>query len=181
MECVAPLANAMFARPLVCDQVAKLGGVAIVLAATRGEDGDDYLREWALWGVRNLCAGSDVARGEIERMQPQAAADSQQLAAMGLNVEVDPGTGKVRVGSTRRAAGGGDGGGPSPGAGDSRGAAGSVPGGLLLGPEGARTPAGRAAVAALMAGLDVSREAGDGEDDDDAFEAPPNWKVADLS
>jgi hypothetical protein len=52
---------------------------------------------------------------------------------------------------------------------------------LLLGPEGARTPAGRAAVAALMAGLDVSREAGDGEDDDDAFEAPPNWKVADLS
>ena len=105
----------------------------------------------------------------------------QQLAAMGLNVEVDPGTGKVRVGSTRRAAGGGDGGGPSPGAGDSRGAAGSVPGGLLLGPEGARTPAGRAAVAALMAGLDVSREAGNGEDDDDVFEAPPNWKVADLS
>ena len=102
MDCIAPLANAMFARPLVCDQVAKLGGVAIVLAATRGEDGDDYLREWALWGVRNLCAGSDVARGEIERMQPQAAADSQQLAAMGLNVEVDPGTGKVRVGSTRR-------------------------------------------------------------------------------
>ena len=181
VDCIAPLANAMFARPLVCDQVAKLGGVAIVLAATRGEDGDDYLREWALWGVRNLCAGSDVARGEIERMQPQAAADSQQLAAMGLNVEVDPGTGRVRVGSTRRAAGGGDGGGPSPGAGDSRGAAGSVPGGLLLGPEGARTPAGRAAVAALMAGLDVSREAGDGEDDDDAFEAPPNWKVADLS
>ena len=112
MDCVAPLANAMFARPLVCDQVAKLGGVAIVLAATRGEDGDDYLREWALWGVRNLCAGSDVARGEIERMQPQAAADSQQLAAMGLNVEVDPGTGKVRVGSVRREkAAGGDGGG----------------------------------------------------------------------
>lgn len=179
VDCVAPLANAMFARPLVCDQVAKLGGVAIVLAATRGEDGDDYLREWALWGVRNLCAGSDVARGEIERMQPQAAADSQQLAAMGLNVEVDPGTGKVRVGSVRREKaaggdGGGDGGGPTAGAG-------SVPGGLLLGPEGARTPAGRAAVAALMAGLDVSREAGDGEDDDDAFEAPPNWKVADLS
>ena len=179
VDCIAPLANAMFARPSVCDQVAKLGGVAIVLAATRGEDGDDYLREWALWGVRNLCAGSDVARGEIERMQPQAAADSQQLAAMGLNVEVDPGTGKVRVGSVRREKaaggdGGGDGGGPTAGAG-------SVPGGLLLGPEGARTPAGRAAVAALMAGLDVSREAGDGEDDDDAFEAPPNWKVADLS
>jgi len=193
VDCIAPLANAMFARPSVCDQVAKLGGVAIVLAATRGEDGDDYLREWALWGVRNLCAGSDAARGEIERMQPQAAADSQELAAMGLNVEVDPGTGKVRVGSVRRGPGGGEESGengeigeetrgPIPGAGDSRApTAGSVPGGLLLGPEGAKTPAGRAAVAALMAGLDVSREAGDGEDDDDAFEAPPNWKVADLS
>jgi hypothetical protein len=51
-------------------------------ATPRGEDGDDYLREWALWGVRNLCQGSDAARAEIEGLQPQTAADSQQLAAM---------------------------------------------------------------------------------------------------
>ena len=95
MDCIAPLANAMFGRPRVCDQVFELGGCGAVLAATRGEDGDDYLREWALWGVRNLCAGSDAARREIEQMQPQAAADSQQLTAMGLNVEVDPETGLI--------------------------------------------------------------------------------------
>ena len=166
---------------------------------------DDQYPDW-LWTILDPEKGNiamktlgelekelEAARGEIERMQPQAAADSQQLAAMGLNVEVDPGTGKVRVGSVRRGPGGGEESGengeigeetrgPIPGAGDSRApSAGSVPGGLLLGPEGAKTPAGRAAVAALMAGLDVSREAGDGEDDDDAFEAPPNWKVADLS
>jgi ataxin-10 len=102
VDCIAPLANAMFGRPRVCDQVFELGGCGAVLAATRGEDGDDYLREWALWGVRNLCAGSDAARREIEQMQPQAAADSQQLTAMGLNVEVDPETGKVRVGGVKK-------------------------------------------------------------------------------
>jgi ataxin-10 len=35
VDCLAPLANAMFNRPAVCDQVVRLGGVAAVLAATR--------------------------------------------------------------------------------------------------------------------------------------------------
>lgn len=175
VDCIAPLANAMFGRPRVCDQVFELGGCGAVLAATRGEDGDDYLREWALWGVRNLCAGSDAARLEIEQMQPQAAADSQQLTAMGLNVEVDPETGKVRVGGVKKT---GVAAAPAPGA--NAPAGGALPGGLLLGPEGARTPAGKAAVAALMAGLKVDPKDVE-EDGDEEFEVPSNWKVADLS
>jgi ataxin-10 len=156
--------------------VFELGGCGAVLAATRGEDGDDYLREWALWGVRNLCAGSDAARREIEQMQPQAAADSQQLTAMGLNVEVDPETGKVRVGGVKKTGAGPSA--PAPGA--KAPAGGALPGGLLLGPEGARTPAGKAAVAALMAGLKVDPKDVE-EDGDEEFEVPSNWKVADLS
>jgi len=107
VDCLAPLSNAMYNRPSVCDQVVRLGGVAVVLAATRGEDGDDYLREWALWAVRNLCAGSDAARAEIEGLQPQAAADAHQLAAMGLDVDVDASTGRVKVkkGGARGSAG----------------------------------------------------------------------------
>ena len=100
VDALAPLANAMFGRPAVCEMVQKLGGVPVILACTRGEDGDEYLREYALWAVRNVCAGSDAARREIEALQPRAAADAHELAAAGLNVSVDKETGRVKVSSS---------------------------------------------------------------------------------
>ena len=108
VDALAPLANAMFGRPAVCEMVQKLGGVPVILACTRGEDGDEYLREYALWAVRNVCAGSDAARREIEALQPSAAADAHELAAAGLNVNVDPETGRVKVSSSNPKPRGGD-------------------------------------------------------------------------
>ena len=197
---LAPLANAMFGRPSVCDQTFELGGVAMILAATRGEDGDEYLREYALWATRNVCAGSDEARAEIEAMHPKEAADSQALAAKGIGVRVDPETGKVRVGPVARGGdagsttGGGGEEGMNNGANGTNGAAGeggasaSGPSAaparvkqhrLILsgGGDRARTPAGRAVQAALEAGLEPNAEG----EDEEAFEPPSNWKVADLS
>ena len=199
---LAPLANAMFGRPSVCDQTFELGGVAMILAATRGEDGDEYLREYALWATRNVCAGSDEARAEIEAMHPKEAADSQALAAKGIGVRVDPETGKVRVGPVVRGkdagstTGGGGEEGMDNGANGTNGAAGeggasaSGPSAakaparvnkhrLILsgGGDRARTPAGRAVQAALEAGLEPNAEG----EDEEAFEPPSNWKVADLS
>ena len=199
---LAPLANAMFGRPSVCDQTFELGGVAMILAATRGEDGDEYLREYALWATRNVCAGSDEARAEIEAMHPKEAADSQALAAKGIGVRVDPETGKVRVGPVARDGDAGsttgEGGeeGMNNGANGTNGAAGeggaseSGPSAakaparvnkhrLILsgGGDRARTPAGRAVQAALEAGLKPNAEG----EDEEAFEPPSNWKVADLS
>jgi len=199
VDALAPLANAMFNRPGVCDQVVKLGGVPIILAATRGEDGEDFLREWALWATRNLCHGSEDARKEIESMQPEAAADSQELAAMGLNVSVDPATGKVRVKSIGKEGGAGErydgvGTGGTGGGGSAAAAATTTttatattagtalgPGELLMTPGGARTPAGRAVAAALMAGFDADQFKDAGDDDDDDVDVPAHWKVADLS
>lgn len=174
--------------------------------ATRGEDGDDFLREWALWAVRNLCAGSDAARAEIEGLQPQTAADSQHLTAMGLNVQLDPDTGKVRVktggpgsgpgpsaggGGVARGDGGvacaqpvtrlvGDGGGG--GGGGARGGRGMMmPGDLLMTPTGAQSRAGKAVAAALAAGFEVDPDAAAAGDSDEEVEIPAHWKIADLS
>lgn len=198
VDALSPLANAMFGRPNVSDMVYKLNGTSVILACTRGEDGDDYLREWALWAVRNLCAGSDEARREIEELQPQVAADSHSLAAAGLNVEVDLETGKVKVGNVP--------GGQRPGGTSTVASMSSVAsistvstvstnatskdsiatstgtpssfGRLMMsGGDRARTPAGRAVQAALEAGLRVNTE----DDDDSELEIPKNWKVADLS
>ena len=191
VDALAPLANAMFGRPAVCEAVRALGGVPVVLACTRGEDGDDYLREYALWAVRNVCAGSEEARREIEALQPRAAADAHELAAAGLNVSVDPETGRVKVsnaGGPPNVAGGASvasargvgraSGSGTAGAGDSGGRA-RFSGGLMLsaGGERARTPAGRAVQAALEAGLTPE---GDAEDAENA-EVPKHWRIADLS
>ena len=48
-------------------------------------------------------------------------------------------------------------------------------------PGGARTPAGRAVAAALMAGFDADQFKDAGDDDDDDVDVPAHWKVADLS
>ena len=200
VDLMAPLANAMYGRPLVAEAVAKLGGVGVILAATRGEDGDDYLREWALWATRNICAGSDDARREIEALQPQTATAANELAAAGLDVRVDPETGRVKVGSNARgraaaAALGVDGvenasgaapvvlGGPARGGGGGEGS-GATPSVLVSGGGRARTPAGRAIQAAIEAGL-APRTGGEGEEEEEEeeepFVPPKHWKVADLS
>ena len=196
VDALAPLANAMFGRPAVCEAVQKLGGVPVILACTRGEDGDEYLREYALWAVRNVCAGSDAARREIEALQPRAAADAHELAAAGLNVSVDPETGRVKVGNTEERKseraipenGSGPGGFSVASArgvarGDVSGAAGAGRSGGGLGTvmfsgggERAKTPVGRAVQAALEAGLEPALPG-----DDEDVEVPKHWKIADLS
>lgn len=194
VDVIAPLANAMFGRPAVCDAVYDLGGVPVLLACTRGEDGDEYLREYALWAVRNVCAGSESARLEIEAMQPRAAADAHELAAAGLRVAVDPVTGRVKIGNVENdarnvnrfakekekdllsGAGSLERGSETVPNGPTRDS--GIGGRLMLsgGGERARTPVGRAIQAALEAGLEPTPE----NDDEDA-EVPKHWKIADLS
>jgi ataxin-10 len=194
VDALAPLANAMFGRPAACDAVYDLGGVPVLLACTRGEDGDEYLREYALWAVRNVCAGSESARLEIEAMQPRAAADAHELAAAGLRVAVDPVTGRVKIGNVENDArdrlnrfakekekgvsldSSLERGSETVPNGPTRDS--GIGGRLMLsgGGERARTPVGRAIQAALEAGLEPTPE----EDDEDA-EVPKHWKIADLS
>ena len=181
VDALAPLANAMFGRPAVCEAVQKLGGVPVILACTRGEDGDEYLREYALWAVRNVCAGSDAARREIEALQPRAAADAHELAAAGLNVSVDPETGRVKVGNTeerkseRAIPENGNGSGPGGfSVASARGGLGTVM--FSGGGENAKTPVGRAVQAALEAGLEPALPG-----DDEDVEVPKHWKIANLS
>lgn len=196
VDLMAPLANAMYGRPLVAEATAKLGGVGVILAATRGEDGDEYLREWALWATRNICAGSDDARREIEALQPQTATAANELAAAGLDVRVDPATGKVKVGSNARGRAAAEAlgvqgvenatgaapvvlGGPARDRGEGSGAPSSL---LVSGGGRAKTPAGRAIQAAIEAGLAPNANEGrEEEEEEEPFVPPKHWKVADLS
>ena len=97
VDLIAILGNACFNRERVCEDIALLGGVPIVLNHTRGQDDEPYLREWSLWTVRNMTNGSDEARKKIIELQPQAVEQSDELLARGLGVELNSETQKPRV------------------------------------------------------------------------------------
>ena len=97
VDLIAILGNACFNRERVCEDIASLGGVPIVLNHTRGQDDEPYLREWSLWTVRNMTNGSEEARKKIIELQPQAVEQSDELLARGLGVELNSETQKPRV------------------------------------------------------------------------------------
>lgn len=106
VDIMATLANAAHRRPRVCEGIRKLGGVAVVLSHTRGEEGESsidgceeepFLREWALWGTRNLCETDDTIRKEIEVLAPEKILEAEELMKQGLKAELNPKTGKPRV------------------------------------------------------------------------------------
>ena len=97
VDLIAIIGNAAFNRARVCDDVANLGGLPIVLNHTRGEEGEAYLREWALWAVRNLTQSSELARDKTAELQPQAVEESEELLSRSLGVELNRETGRPRV------------------------------------------------------------------------------------
>lgn len=54
-------------------------------------------REWALWAVRNICEGSDVARSAISELKACSALDSDELRQAGVEVRLDEESGKLIV------------------------------------------------------------------------------------
>lgn len=54
-------------------------------------------REWALWAVRNLCAGSATAREAAAALKPVGAVETPELSKLGLKLELDAVSGKMQV------------------------------------------------------------------------------------
>lgn len=77
-DVVAALANGCHGRARVVGLVVSLGGVPALLAQCRGDAEDTFVREWALWAVRNMCEASEQAQAAIREMdrltEPKMAA-----------------------------------------------------------------------------------------------------------
>lgn len=55
------------------------------------------VREWAMWGLRNLCEGNEAVQQAILDLQPVAAVQTPEMAQMGLAVQLDSKSGKFQV------------------------------------------------------------------------------------
>lgn len=61
------------------------------------------VREWALWGIRNLCEDNRAVQQAIVDLQPVSPVLSPDLDSMGIKVEMDAANGRmslVRQGET---------------------------------------------------------------------------------
>lgn len=61
------------------------------------DDESPFLRESALWCIRNLCEGNPSIQQEIEDLQMVDVVDSPELQAAGIKLEHDPSTGKLKT------------------------------------------------------------------------------------
>ena len=100
-DLLAVIANAAHKRRAVHDEVQRAGAVELVLAQCVVDPESPLAREWALWAVRNLCEGNEVAQQAIRELRAVAAVDSDELRRAGLQVRLDAETEKLHV--SRRA------------------------------------------------------------------------------
>uniref|UniRef100_A0A7S3VJ23 Ataxin-10 domain-containing protein n=1 Tax=Dunaliella tertiolecta TaxID=3047 RepID=A0A7S3VJ23_DUNTE len=97
-DLLAVLANAICNRPAVAEEVAlEAGAVELVLGQCQLDDLSPLAREWGLWAVRNLCAGSMTAQERIKQLEPVEPVESPELRALGMRLEMDHKTGKLKV------------------------------------------------------------------------------------
>lgn len=61
------------------------------------DDASPMVREWALWGVRNMCMGNEPVQRAILELQPVAPLQNPDLMHLGLQVQMDSATGKFSV------------------------------------------------------------------------------------
>lgn len=96
-DVVAVLANAAHRNPRVQNAVREGGGLLLVLQQCVVDESSPYLREWALFAVRNLCEGSERNQEEIAALEVQGGANTKETEAMGYRVEVDTKSGRPKL------------------------------------------------------------------------------------
>ncbi|GAX78856.1 hypothetical protein CEUSTIGMA_g6294.t1 [Chlamydomonas eustigma] len=98
-DILSVLSNCTYQRPNVARHIASSfpGSVELILAQTQLDESSPVAREWALWAVRNLCAGSEEAQKRIQDLEVVSAINTPETRRMGIRLERDPITGKMKA------------------------------------------------------------------------------------
>ena len=75
-----------------------------MLAQCKWDRASPLAREWGLWAVRNLCEGCPAAQEAIQQLQLCTTVESEELRSMGMRLELDQASGKLRMTPTGEAA-----------------------------------------------------------------------------
>ena len=65
--------------------------------AMQVDEDSPLAREWALWGMRNLCEGNAAVQQDLAQLKAKSVVESQELEQAGIRLHIDHATGKVRM------------------------------------------------------------------------------------
>lgn len=96
-DIVAVIANCLYRRKDVQDDIRKKNGVFVLLQQCVADENNPFLREWGIWAVRNLLEGNLENKKLVAELEVQGFADVPEIAELGLRVEVDPKTRQAKL------------------------------------------------------------------------------------
>ena len=74
-----------------------MAGIKPLAACQQVDEDSPLAREWALWGVRNLCEGNAAVQQDLAQLKATSVVDSRELEQAGLRLQIDHATGKVKA------------------------------------------------------------------------------------
>lgn len=96
-DIVAVIANCLYRRKHVQDDIRRKNGVFVLLQQCVADENNPFLREWGIWAVRNLLEGNLENQRLVSELEVQGSVDVPEIAEVGLRVEVDPKTRRAKL------------------------------------------------------------------------------------
>jgi ataxin-10 len=96
-DVVAVLSNMLLGGREVQDALMSAGGIEVLLNNCNLDESAPMAREWALWGIRNACKDNEGVQGYVAQFQAVDAVQSPELDKMGMQLELDQMTHKLKL------------------------------------------------------------------------------------
>jgi len=96
-DVIAVLSNMLLGSQAIQADVMAQGGIELLLNNTNLDESSPLAREWALWGIRNACKDNEAVQAYVAQFQAVDAVQSAELDRMGMQVELDQATHKLKL------------------------------------------------------------------------------------
>ncbi|CAA6669565.1 unnamed protein product [Spirodela intermedia] len=96
-DLVAVIGNCTCGRRRVQDEIRQLDGILLLLQQCVVDEENPYLREWGMLAVSYLLEGNAENQRLVAELELQGSVDTPEVAELGLRVDLDKKTGRVKL------------------------------------------------------------------------------------
>ncbi|KAF9621009.1 hypothetical protein IFM89_015831 [Coptis chinensis] len=96
-DIVAVTGNCLYGRKHAQDEIRQRNGIVLLLQQCVTDEDNPFLREWGIWLKRNLLLENNENKQEVAELELQGVVDAPELARLGLRVEVDQITRRLKL------------------------------------------------------------------------------------
>ncbi|KAF9622201.1 hypothetical protein IFM89_030059 [Coptis chinensis] len=96
-DIVAVIGNCLYGRKHAQDEIRQRNAIVLLLQQCVTDEDNLFLREWGIWLKRNLLLENNENKQEVAELELQGVVDAPELARLGLRVEVDQITRRLKL------------------------------------------------------------------------------------